>query len=131
MNATLNMNATTSGTSHAMEVVEKALKAAHELHRVRPKTAEIRKAIESSDFDTCFSTAQKYLKQYRVLINAYSFLTNIQVIDISMEDAQSKSIQEWIDVLSFIEMIIYLDTALHYGVKAAIEYRIKQAFQVQ
>ena len=131
MNATLNTNVTTSGTSRAMKVVEKALKAAHELHRVRPKTAEIRKAIESSNFDICFSTAQKYLKQYRTLINSYSFLTNIQVMDISIEEAQSKSIQEWIDVLSFIEMIIYMDTALHYGAKAAIEYGIKQAFQVQ
>lgn len=130
MNATLNMDANTSGMPRAMDVVEKALKAAHEIHRVQLKTAEIRIARESSNIDICCSAVQKYLRQYRKLINSYSSLTNIQVIDVSMEEVRSKSIQEWKDVLSFIEMIIYLDAALHYGAKTFIEQEIKQAFRV-
>lgn len=95
MDAILNIDAANSGTSYAMDVVKKSLDAAHELHRVWPQTVEIRSAIESSDFDVCFSTAQKYLERYRTLINSYSFLTNICVVDISLEECKKKSICEW------------------------------------
>ena len=131
MNTTLNIEVTNSETSRAMEIVKKTLEAAHELHRVWPKTVEIRNAIASSNFDICLSTAQKYLRQYRTMINSYSFLTGIHVIDVSLEECKEKSACEWQTVLSFVEMIIYLDTALKYGAKTAIKDAIKRVFQMQ
>ena len=53
------------------------------------------------------------------------------------KDAWSKEFMQNIhslstmNTLSFIEMIIYLDAALIYGSKTAIEHAIKRAFQIQ
>ena len=83
-----------NGIKQAMDIVRRALSAAHELQRVYPQTAELRKVRESRDYDACFSIAQKYLGRYQP------------------EKARSQSIEIWKDTLSFIEMIIYLDAAL-------------------
>ncbi len=131
MNVILNMEATSNATDRAMDVVKTSLEAAHQIYRVWPETATLRKTKASSDFDFCFSTAQTYLKRYRTLIDSYSSWTKIQVIDVAMEEAQSKSIQEWKSTLDFIEMIIYLNAALKYGAKSAIKHAIKQFFQNQ
>lgn len=130
MNTILSRDAVSEQTSSAMDVVKKSLDAAHELQRAQILTAEIRNAKKSPDWDKCYATAQEYLKRYRTRIDAYSFWTNIQVIDIAKSEAEGKSIQEWKSVLAFIEMILYLDTALKYGAKNVIEHKIKQIFQI-
>lgn len=131
MNTILSRDAANEQTSRAMDVIKKALSVAHELPRVRILTVEIRDAKNSSDWDKCHSTAQRYLQRYRHLIDSYSFWTNVQVIDIPKSEAEGKSTEEWKSVLDFIEMILYLDTALKYGAKAVIEHEIKRIFQAQ
>lgn len=131
MYSTLDGENAGNGIKQAMDIVRRALSAAHELQRVYPQTAELRKVRESRDYDACFSIAQKYLGRYRPAIDFYSPLTHIIVIDIQPEKARSQSIEIWKDTLSFIEMIIYLDAALIYGSKTAIEHAIKRAFQIQ
>ena len=131
MNTILSRDAVNEQTSRAMDVVKKTLSAAHELSKVKILTAEIRDAKNSSDWDKCYSTAQRYLQRYRLLINSYSFWTSVQVIDSPKSEAESKNAEEWKSVLDFIEMILYLDTALKYGAKTVIEHEIKRIFQAQ
>lgn len=131
MNTILSRDAANEQTSCAMDVIKKTLSAAHELSRAKILTVEIRDARNSSDWDKCYSTAQRYLRRYRHLINSYAFWTNVQVIDIPRSEAEDKNIEEWKSVLDFIEMILYLDTALKYGAKTVIEHEIKRIFQPQ
>lgn len=59
--------------SAAFDVVRHALDAAHQMSKVKLQTAEIRKALQASDYNFCFNTAQKFLKKYRNLITHMLF----------------------------------------------------------
>lgn len=43
--------------SQTFSIVKHALEAAHQLHKVQMQTSEIRKAMESMDYDFCFNAA--------------------------------------------------------------------------
>lgn len=112
--------------SAAFDVVRHALDAAHQMSKV--KTTEIRKALEASDYDFCFSTAQKFLKKYRNLINSYAFLTDVVVIDITIEESRAKDITYWQSALRFVEMLLYANEAIECGLKSVIEEKLRKIF---
>ena len=92
------------------------------------KTADIRKAQHSSDYDFCFSVAQTEIKRYRNEINSFSVFTGIIVVDITEGDARQMGIGYWKSVLNFTEMIIYADTARTVISKALLEKMFKELF---
>ena len=93
------------------------------------KTADIRKAQHSSDYDFCFSVAQTEIKRYRNEINSFSVFTGIIVVDITEGAARQKDIGYWKSVLNFTEMIIYADTARTVISKALLEKMFKELFR--
>lgn len=114
--------------SAAFDIVRHALDVAHQMSKVKLQTAEIRKALEASDYDLCFHTAQKFLKEYRNLINSYAFLTDVVVIDISVEESRSKDITYWQSALRFTEMLLYANEAIECGLKSVIEEKFRKIF---
>lgn len=114
--------------SAAFDVVRHALDVAHQMSKLKLQTAEIRKALEASDYDLCFHTAQKFLKKYRNLINSYAFLTDVVVIDISVEESHSKDITYWQSALRFTEMLLYANEAIECGLKSVIEEKFHKIF---
>lgn len=114
--------------SKAFDIVKRALEAAHQLGKVKLQTNEIRKALETNDYDYCFDTAQKNLVKYRKMINSYTFLTGVVIIDVTLEEAHSKNITYWKSVLQFTEMLIYANEAVNLGLKTFIEKKLKELF---
>lgn len=114
--------------SAAFDVVRHALDAAHQMSKVKLQTAEIREALQTSDYDFCFNTAQKFLKKYRNLINSYAFLTDVVVIDITLEESRSKDITYWQSSLRFVEMLLYANEAIECGLKSVIEEKLRKIF---
>lgn len=114
-----------------MERLYKALKKAHQYDVVRAKTKDIRIALSSDDKKICFNTAQRYLKKYRELINSYSQLTNVEVIDITKEEAESRDITHWKFALNLVEMIVFTDNAKECIAKSLIEDTLKSIFGVK
>lgn len=114
--------------SDTFDIVKRSLAAAHMLSKVEVQTSEIRKSLESLDYEFCYSAAQKFLKTHKKLINRYSGITGICVISLSTDETQSKDIAHWKLCLRFVEMIIYVDEALKFGVKIVIEKHIKEKF---
>lgn len=112
-----------------LELVKNALDGAHQTYRVLMKTADIRKAQHSSDYDFCFSVAQTEIKRYRNEINSFSVFTGIIVVDITEGAARQKDIGYWKSVLNFTEMIIYADTARTVISKALLEKMFKELFR--
>lgn len=110
-----------------LERVKKALDAAHQAQKAFMKTAEIRKAQLSSDYDFCFSVAQAALKKYRNLINSFSVFTGITVVDMPEGTARQKGISYWKSVLRFAEMIIYADAASVVISKSLLEKMFKES----
>lgn len=114
-----------------MECLCKTLKKAHQFDVIMAKTKEIRIAKISNDKIICFNTAQRFLKKYRDLINSYSQLTNIEVIDITEAEAQSRDITHWKSVLNLVEMIVFTDCAKEYMGKSLIEDTLESIFDVK
>lgn len=114
--------------SQGFSIVKHALEAAHQLSKAQVQTTEIRKALESADYNSCYNVAQKFLKKYRKMLNSYTFLTGVSIIDITLEEARSKSIDYWKDALKYAEMLIYADVAIHSGLKSVIEEKLKRIF---
>lgn len=114
--------------SQAFGIVKHALEAAHQLHKAQMLTSEIRKAVESTDYDFCFNAAQKFLKKYRRMLNSYTFLTGISFVEITREEAYSMGIGYWRDVLKYSEVLIYIDVAAQSELKFAIEDKLRKIF---
>lgn len=114
--------------SHSFSIVKHALEAAHQLSKAQVQTAEIRKALGSPDYDFCFNIAQKFLKKYRTMLNSYTFLTGVSIIDVTLEEAYSNGINYWKDALKYAEMIIYMDIAVQSGLKSVIEDKLRKIF---
>lgn len=125
----LNENCKKEQTIQAISVLKKTLKAAHQINVVTARTAQIRAARESDEYNFCFNTAQKLLKKYKNLINSYSLWTNIKIINITEAEARKKDIYFWKSTLEFVEMIIYVEVAVQFGLKSMIEDKFKQVFQ--
>lgn len=114
-----------------MDYVHKVLEAAHQATVITSKTKTIRQAINSNDMKFCFDTAQYYLNKYRNLLNSYSPMTNIKVIDITEEEAKEQDITHWKFALELIEMVIFTDSAKEHMKKTAIEKALKSIFGVK
>lgn len=127
-NSISNISYPEEKVSEAFDIVKHALKNAHQMSKVELQTSEIRKALDTTDYDYCFDTAQRFLSKYRKMINSYSFLTGIFIIDIIAEEAHSKNIAYWKSALRFTEMLIYADEVINYGLKSAIEEKLKRLF---
>lgn len=114
-----------------MDYVHKILEIAHQITVITAKTKTLRQAINSNDIMFCFDTAQYYLNKYRNLLNSYSRITNMEVIDITEEDAESRGIFHWKAVLELVEMIIFTDSAKEYMKKSATEKALKSIFNIK
>lgn len=114
-----------------MERLYKALKKSHQFDVVRAKTKDIRIALCSNDKRICFDTAQHFLKKYRSLINSYSQLTNIEVVNVTEEEAESRDITHWKSVLNFVEMIVFTDNAKEYIARSLIEDTFESIFETK
>lgn len=112
--------------AEVFDIIKDALKAACQLGRVKCQTAEIRKALKTTDYDVCFDTAQNFLRKYRKMINSYTFLTGVVIINISPEEARSKDITFWQSALRFTEMLIYANEAINCGLESVVEKRLKK-----
>lgn len=111
-----------------IERLYKSLKKAHQYDVVRARTKDIRIALCSDNKKICFDTAQRFLKKYRSLINSYSQLTNMEVIDITEEEAESRDITHWKSVLNLVEMIVFTDNAKECMTKSIIEDALENIF---
>lgn len=129
MNSISNIPNSDEKVSRSFNVVKHALEAAHQLSKVQIQTVEIRKALESADYNFCFDVAQKFLKKYRRMLNSYTFLTGVSIVDVTLEEAYLKGIDYWKDVLKYAEMLIYVDAAVQSGLKSVIEDKLKRIFQ--
>ena len=128
MNSISNIPNSDEKVSQGFGIVKHALEAAHQLSKVQMQTVEIRKALESTDYNFCFDVAQKLLKKYRRMLNSYAFLTGVSIIDVTLEEAHSKGVGYWKDALKYAEMLIYVDAAVHSGLKSVIEDKLKKIF---
>lgn len=115
--------------AQVIDFIKKALDAAHETIKISMKTAEIRKAKKSDNYEVCFNVAQKVLKKYQDLINSISTLTNVRVFDITEEEARKKDIDYWRSVLNFVEMIVFVNSAGEIISKSRVEDKIKEIFK--
>ena len=82
----------------------------------------------STDYDLCFNTAQKILKKYRRMLNFYTPLTGVSMINVTLEEAHSYGINYWKDALKYVEMLIYVNVAIQSGLKSTIEDKLKKIF---
>lgn len=114
--------------SHAFRIVETVIDAAHHLIEARAKTAEVRAAQESDEYEVCYQTAQTYLHQYQSFINSLASITQIHIVYVSEEEARAKDIAFWKDSLCFLEMVIYANVAARYGLQAKIKSELEKAF---
>ncbi len=128
MNSISNISNPDEKVSQSFSIVKHALEAAHQLSKAQIQTVEIRKALESADYNFCFDIAQKFLKKYRRMLNSYTFLTGVSIIDVTLEEALSKGIDYWKDSLKYAEMLIYADVAVQSGLKSVIEDKLKKIF---
>lgn len=114
-----------------IDYVYNTLEKAHQATVIMVKTKTIRQAIGSNDIKFCFDVAQCYLKKYRKLLNSYSQMTSMEVIDITDEEAQSRDISHWKSVLELVEMIVITDGAKECIKKSAIEKSLKAIFDIE
>lgn len=114
-----------------MDYVHKVLELAHQSTVITAKTKLIRQAINSNDIKYCFDTTQYYLKKYKKLLNLYSPITNVQVIDITEEEAKSRDIFHRKSALELVEMIIITDSAKEYMKKSVTENTFKSIFNIK
>lgn len=128
MNSISNIPNSDEQVSQSFSIVKHTLDSAHQLSKVQMQTVEIRKALESTDYNFCFAVAQKFLKTYRRMLNSYTPLTGVSIIDITLEEAHSKDIGYWKDALKYAEMLIYVDAAVQFGLKSVIEDKLKKIF---
>lgn len=126
VNSISNIPCSEETVSEAFAIIKHALEVAHQLGKLELQTSEIRKALETNDYDYCFDIAQRFLRKYRKIINSYTFLTGAAIIDITVEEAHSKKITYWQSVLRFIEMLIYANEAVNLGLKPVIEKKIER-----
>ena len=128
MNSISNIPDFGEKVSKSSSIVEHALEAAHQMGIARSRTVDIRKALNSTDYDLCFDTAQKILKKYRRMLNFHTPLTGVSIINVTLEEAYSYSIDYWKDILKYLEMLIYIDVAIQTGLKFVIEDKLKKIF---
>lgn len=112
--------------SRAFHIVKSVLDAAHHMNEARAKTAEVRAAQESDEYEVCYQTAQKYLHRYKDLINSLASITQVHIVYISEEEARAKDIAFWKDSLCFLEMVIYADVAARYGLQVIIKSKMEK-----
>ncbi len=62
------------------------------------------------------------------MLNSYTFLTGISIIDVTPEEAYSNGIDYWKGVLKYVEMLIYVNVAIQSGLKSTIEDKLKKIF---
>ena len=101
MNRISNIPDSDEKVSKSFSIVKHALEAAHQLGMAQLQTAEICKALESNDYNLCFDTAQKILKRNRKMLNSYTYLTGVSMIDVTPEEAYSNGIDYWKDALKY------------------------------
>lgn len=123
-----NIPCSNKKASDAFDGIRHTLEAVHQMSKVKGKTAGIREALATTEHDFCFSTAQMFLKNYRSLINNYAFLTGVVVINITTEESQATDILYWKSVLRLVEMLLYADEAMHCGLQAVIEEKLRKLF---
>lgn len=128
VNSISNIQYSDEKINKAFDIVKRALEAAHRTSKVNLQTREIRIALETKDYNFCFDIAQKFLRKYKNMINSYTFLTGIVVINITPEEADTKNITYWKSVLKFTEMLIYANEAIDCGLKHIIEEKFKKIF---
>ena len=128
MNSISNIPDSGEKVSQSFSIVKHALEAAHQMGKAQLQTVEIRKALDSADYDLCFDTAQKILKKYRKMLNSYTSLTGVFIIDVTPEEALSYGIDYWKDALKYAEMLIYVNVAIQSGLKSVIEDKLEKIF---
>ena len=128
MNSISNIPTSDEKVSQSFSIVKRALEAAHQMGNTQLQTVEIHKALDSTDYDLCFNTAQKILKKHRRMLNSYTFLTGVSIIDVTPEEAHSNGIDYWKGVLKYVEMLIYVNVAIQSGLKSTIEDKLKKIF---
>ena len=114
--------------SQSFSIVKHALEAAHQMGKTQLQTVEIRKALDSTDYDLCFNTAQKILKKHRRMLNSYTSLTGVFIIDVTPDEVYLYGIDYWKDALIYSEMLIYVNVAIQSGLKSVIEDKLKKIF---
>ena len=62
------------------------------------------------------------------MLNFYTPLTGVSMINVTLEEAHSYGINYWKDALKYVEMLIYVDVAIQSGLKFVIEDRLKKIF---
>lgn len=82
----------------------------------------------STDYDLCFNSAQKILKKYRKMLNSYTSLTGVFIIDVTPDEVYLYGIDYWKDALKYSEMLIYVNVAIQSGLKSVIEDKLKKIF---
>lgn len=127
-NSIYNISCSEEKVAEAFGIVRHTLEKAHQMGKVELQTKEIRKAIETTDYDYCFDTAQKVLTKYRKMINSYTVLTGVSIIDITLKEARSMNIMYWQSTLKFTEMLIYANEAIECGLNSVIEEELQKLF---
>ena len=128
MNSISNIPDSGEKVSKSFSIVKHALEAAHQMGKAQLQTVEIRKALDSTDYDLCFNTAQKILKKYRKMLNSYTSLTGVFIIDVTPEEAHSYGVDYWKDALKYAEMLIYVNVAIQSGLKSIIKDKLEKIF---
>ena len=128
MNSISNIPDSGEKVSQSFSIVKHTLEAAHQMGKAQLQTVEIRKALDSADYDLCFDTAQKILKKYRKMLNSYTSLTGVFIIDVTPEEALSYGIDYWKDALKYAEMLIYVNVAIQSGLKSIIKDKLEKIF---
>ena len=82
----------------------------------------------STDYDLCFNSAQKISKKYRKMLNSYTSLTGVSIIDVTPDEVYLYGIDYWKDALKYSEMLIYVNVAIQSGLKSVIEDKLKKIF---
>lgn len=114
--------------SRAFHIVKAVLDAAHHMNEARAKTVEVRTARESNEYEVCYQTAQTYLHQYHDQINLFAPITQVHLVCVSEEEARAKDIAFWKSSLCLVEMIIYANVAVRYGLQTLIKSQLEKAF---
>lgn len=114
--------------SQGFKAIERALAAAHRTAIVSGQTRGIRTALNSSDYELCFRTAQDTLKRCRKMIASYALVTGVHLVWVTEEEARSWGIDCWKAALRFVEMLIYANEAVKAGLESIIKKELQKIF---
>lgn len=101
--------------SKEYKVIKNILEAAHHLFKAEIRARPIVKALKSDDKEYLEQELQNQINKYKNSIDSLSVVTAIKVITVDKNFYDDKNIDYLKNNLRFIINIIYVNTAIEYG----------------